>query len=253
MPKLIHERFDSLIKSVLAEYPEYGAFRVRNAVAEAARKEQIPEDELPSQRTFDKKVAFIKGDETVQKEITALRRVQWPESFGTEDLPWQSAVAVLDFLEVFPRLQINSGLGFGLLMDGQTRPTIRAAKWYWRLFLAAPEAPIDKRALMACMAAFTEVTKLGKFKYLYTRDLEDWLLFRPYPREGIPEEQTKVAIANYLASNKNRKGWVEQEDIYPNDDSPPTSLELLELGISQDQWNAYQDGTLKEYVEENNA
>jgi hypothetical protein len=189
----------------------------------------------------------------LQQELAALKRVNYPQSFGTPDLPWESASAVLGYIEIHPHLQLQLGVKFGLLMDGKPRPTTRAAKWYWRLFLAAPDAPVNTRGIYACIAAFAEITRQKKVQYLYQHEIEDWLLFQPWTRAGESDKETKKRKKFLEMSLDFRRNWVEENKPFPENNEAPTALELVELGIRPGQWEEYQKGNLTPYVEENDA
>jgi len=52
--------------------------------------------------------------------------VRWPENLG--DLPWEAATSILELL----RVMNETGAG---------RPTVRIARWCWRVWQAAPDIP----------------------------------------------------------------------------------------------------------------
>lgn len=98
--------------------------------------------------------------------------VHWPESFGTPELPWESAPAILAAIRTFP--------------EG-SRPTVRAAKWFWRLTLAglAPASP-GERLLWALLAVEYERSDAppeawrGLEQHLLQPEMEEPPIFSAY-------------------------------------------------------------------------
>jgi len=251
MPKKLDLRWEAIIMHVMADHPEYGGGRLTDRVQELGKAQGI-EQEAPVQRTIEARLRSSKIDKELQQSLASLRRVRFPHSFGTPDLPWEAAGPVMDFMVIFEDIQRGpEDERFGVLMNEEPRPTTRAAKWYWRLYLAAPTAPPELLGLMACKQAFAEVTRQEKFKYLYQCEVEDWLLFGPWqqidPATGELEsdETWKERSDSFQQSVAARREKANRpKRTYPDNDYPPTPLELVELGIRQDQWEKYQSDAL---------
>ena len=62
------------------------------------------------------------------------RVAHWPESFENRALPWEASQALIEQLRHWGRIH---------------QPTVHEATWFYRLTLAAPEAPIEVRAEFA--------------------------------------------------------------------------------------------------------
>jgi len=125
-------------------------FKRLKVEAEGLEKTGIPgamklSGEYPSERS----IARIKNNMWLHMsnlEKNAYRVLRWPESFGTPELPWEASAACLELLAFRDR-------------SGRLRPSARVAKWFYRLTLAAPEAPAFVRDFNATNLATSE--KLG--------------------------------------------------------------------------------------------
>ena len=68
----------------------------------------------------------------------------WPGSMENGALPWEASRAVLDLLRYRTEIEL-------------VPPTIREAQWFWRVTLAIPDAPIEKRQKIAMRIAIHEI------------------------------------------------------------------------------------------------
>jgi len=240
MPRLIHEEYEALLYQIMADHPEYGGVRIKNAMTETAKRYGIDE-KPPATRTIEKRVAKIKADAAAMAKVEALRRVRYPESFGDLDLPWESVPHILDFMTIYPSLQADPNL-VDIMVDGSYLPTTRAAKWYWRLTLAAPDSPQRSRCIMAFMSAFAEVTEKQEYKNLYNRNIESWLLFKPWVLQGETDNEGMRQRMKVYSEDIEYRQWYQfernqkKDKVVVIDQDPPTALELVELGIRPDQW-----------------
>ena len=92
--------------------------------------------------------ATIRDDELAAESagVPTLRPFRWPDSMGTELLPWEAGRAALDLL----RFRDEQGL---------ERPTVGEASWFWRLRQAAPTIPVEEGDLLAGWLAGADVLR----------------------------------------------------------------------------------------------
>jgi hypothetical protein len=98
-----------------------------------ATRNGIPDKDIPTVRQIDRikqpVVAKIKSSE--RPFIEAIDIFRWPDSMGTEQLPWQASTAALEFLTLCSTIPFHG------------RPTVADVVQFWQLRLAAPDAPLD--------------------------------------------------------------------------------------------------------------
>lgn len=125
-PSIITERLGKEITRLRLNPPYPGAKRIYDLLlsrrAELVQAGVIEEDyELPSpktvQRHLTKYVDSIPPDER-RRYLLA----RWPDAFGTQALPWESAGAVRELTAVLGRI-----------------PEISLATWYWKVRLRWPD------------------------------------------------------------------------------------------------------------------
>lgn len=110
--------------------------------------EELRRNDYPSERTIPAlKRRFY--DPLTPEEKGEYTWARWPESFSdTGPLPWEAAPAVLELIA-------------DCEWRGIGRPTVRHARWFYRLRLARPDLPKDKMAghthRLAAMLAGWEV------------------------------------------------------------------------------------------------
>lgn len=108
-------------------------------------------------------------DDFKPEALEVYRELRWPDSLDMPDLPWEAGRAVVELLAV----------------THPDRPTVREGIWYWRLRLAAPDAPARDVAVIAEGLAMRDGDDAA-------HSAEAWLVGRPW---SSPE-----AMAAYLAS-----------------------------------------------------
>ena len=91
---------------------------------------------MPSERTIGR--VSLPED---AHERALYERVYWPESFEHGALPWEAAEAVLELIA----------------FQEPKRPTVREARWFWRITQAAPGTRLAQRAGMAFNQSEAEV------------------------------------------------------------------------------------------------
>ncbi|MPZ99499.1 MAG: hypothetical protein GEU80_09230 [Dehalococcoidia bacterium] len=137
----------------------------RKVVRLAADEEAaIPNDERmrsPAERTVRDLVKAHRARSP--EERGPFRHVRWPETFISGLLPWEAARTVLDVLPINPERRITVGW----------------ARWYYRLCLAAPDAPRADLHWSATNIAQCEALELP----VDWRALECWLALSPWEGE----------------------------------------------------------------------
>lgn len=74
---------------------------------------------------------------------TGFQWVRWPKSFELGALPWEASAAVR---ELFLLTNGDEGVPFDQELK---RPTVRLARWFWRVTMARPDMSIEARLNLA--------------------------------------------------------------------------------------------------------
>lgn len=177
------------------------------AEAEAAGRGPAPSERWVYRAL--KEFADLSSSEQNQYELA-----RWPESFISGALPWESAATILELLRL-------------LLPD---RPTVRVARWFWRVTQAAPAADIGRREAIARELAADEV--LGPVQDNVARELEGWLAFRGWELDRpeldpFPGRHPAYPILGTLTleGNEEEAAEDENEDDYYDEAPPPPEVE----------------------------
>lgn len=138
-------------------------------------------DDYPTERTVYRIARRLEGLPKHERELNG--QLRWPKSFELGLLPWEASRACLDLL----LLRNEHPLGLG-------RPTVRQARWCWRLMLAAPDlTPSDAAPYATFLSTAELAAALGT-----PTDVEltiDWFLaYRPWTGQ---EEHERFAAAIY--------------------------------------------------------
>lgn len=137
----------------------------------SAEAEAMDRSDAPSESWIRKERRAFGGLDPDDRE--QYRYVHWPESFGTDELPWASAAALL------PELRWLRAL--------HARPSVRWASWFWRISLSAPAAVdlAQTRYLTGVMAALEVLELLGGDSAATWRKVEDRLVSDKPSEEAI--------------------------------------------------------------------
>lgn len=152
---------------------------------------RLGRNDYPSERTIPalKKRFYDPLPEGKKREYTLAR---WPESFITDDLPWEASATILELLQLY-------------LAEGeQHRPTVRAARWFWHVTQAMPRAPATERSAIAWVLTANELLG-GELPSDTARRLE--LLARSPGLPVLRVGQTDVTRAEII-SELMAKTWV---------------------------------------------
>ncbi len=129
---------------------------------------EMGRDDPPSERTLRR---LRRRWETLQAhERAQYGYVHWPETFEAGLLPWEASRAILDLIALYQ----DKGWG---------RPTVRMAKWYWRLASVLPDTPNEDRRpareQMARILAAIEASSKPRHDKL--RQIERYLAYALQP------------------------------------------------------------------------
>jgi hypothetical protein len=102
-----------------------------------------------------------------EHERKASGLLHWPRSFELGLLPWDAARTVLDLWRNWDE-------------TGRGRPTVRVARWYWRLMLADPTLDRALAELLASVLSANDVASLtGAQPIIDVRSIEQRLAYQP--------------------------------------------------------------------------
>lgn len=151
-------RWERLVYRALAANSRLSARQLREVLVRS-----YPGAEVPSERTIGR----IKKswDELPEDRKRLLQEVQWPQSMGTELLPWDASPAILELLGEY-------GTWMGV------RPEIGLASWFWRITQAAPDLPLNSRIAAARTLWAWEI--LGRPETSQIGELEEYLVYAPW-------------------------------------------------------------------------
>lgn len=145
--------------------------------------EQEGTEDYPSFSIVRKLVTeFNKMNPDDQREY---REFSWPQSMEAGIVPWEAGHALLDLL-------------VKLRKEHKNRPLNRNARWFWRITLAAPDAPIHTRWVFACSMALLEVR--GKLSEQEETAAVQWYLaFAPWRSGGARKEYVEAILDSWKA------------------------------------------------------
>jgi len=132
----------------------------------------------PSERWIEEKLK-TEWDDLSANEKQTYSAFHWPESMLSGALPWEAVPAAL---ELFAYMNTGNSRG---------RPSIRDARWFWRVTLAAPDISIGERE--SCSRGLAQLEARGHTP----KDLlflEAYLAFAPWR-----SEENKAAHDQYVA------------------------------------------------------
>src|SRR6266542_2464202 len=87
--------------------------------------------DYPAERSIRRIVADFRTKSTYEQHQA--ESFAWPESMLAGALPWEAARDALDLLRSRQEGEVK-----------RPAPTVRVAKWFWRLRMAAPTMPKDR-------------------------------------------------------------------------------------------------------------
>ena len=185
MPRSIHKEWRERLAQIFEEHPRWGPVPIE---AELLRlypdRDSWPQDEQPpAGRTIsDHKKAHFQQPES---ERALYRYLRWPETFEAGVLPWEAAAPLMQVLRA-------------RLVAGRRHVTVRWGRWYWRLYLAAPDAPPNTLSALARVISAHEV--LGLDMDRVWRAAEGMLAYR-YWESATRQTEYKAALDNSRVSS----------------------------------------------------
>jgi hypothetical protein len=158
------------VKELTEQNPRMSSRKITERLEQTAAK--LERTGCPSEKSVRN---IMKEHRATGPEVRRLYdQVLWPESFGTPELPWESASVVLEAIRVAEAGRYSSGAEEPPRGEPY-RPTVRMAQWIWRLALAEPGMhPLTQLGFSASLAAADSDTpeEAGKMH----RDIEGCLL-----------------------------------------------------------------------------
>lgn len=130
------------VYAATAQDPKMPADALADLLAAQARNEG--RDDFPSARTVARRQAEFRNLTAVEQEDYRLYFFPETHERASHDLPWESAAACLDLTE-------HLAERFG------RRPTVRLAKWFWRVTMARPGLVTENRYFAARWLAIWEI------------------------------------------------------------------------------------------------
>ncbi len=136
--------------------------RLQALVKEAPKNSGSP----PAARTIRDIVKEPRPAGIREEEFLSFR---WPQSMERGDLPWEASERCLELLRH---------------LQGE-RPSVRLAKWFWRVSLAIPNEPIGRRHALAQWLDTIEFFGVGFFdggppELAGLTEIDWFLAFRPW-------------------------------------------------------------------------
>ncbi len=130
MPARMDPQWIEKVKSIKAnERARWGAPRITRALEEEAAREG--RYDCPSERAVSSILRKIAAE-----DLREYRFLYWPDTFERGDLPWEASEAALELLALKE------------FAPGEARPSVRLARWFWRITQAAPRMlPAERRRL----------------------------------------------------------------------------------------------------------
>lgn len=202
--KRLRDPWEEPVRQIVSDHPSWGRREVREALTQHAAERGMSPVDVPSESTVGRIMADFRKAGPAQRRN--YERFRWPESLGTDDMPWEAGRALLDLLAYHDAHEMP-------------RPPNRLARWFWRVTLAAPDAPIEERLSVSIGLASGESVEdsvplsweerflaYAPWKDELNRDLlmlsllRSWLLGQEFlsPREGEAEVVESTFSDNLL-------------------------------------------------------
>lgn len=138
MPAKVDVDWEHRVKSIKATNRSWGAGRIcKQLQIEAAKRNRT---DAPSERWVG---GILRN--TSPEDLAEYPQFYWPESMGTEDLPWEASATVLELL--------REG---DVLLQEASQPSIQLVKFFWRVDQSAHDAPFWLRMGTAVLLHIAE-------------------------------------------------------------------------------------------------
>lgn len=172
---------------------------------------RIGRTDVPSPRSVGRiRKEFGELDEEDRRDYY---RFHWPASMEDGSLPWEASAAALELLR----------------MPTKSRPTISLVKWFYRLTLAVPDAPVEDRKNRAIFLAMNEAADSPSPRAKET--VEGWMIYQPWTSADAELEYQEAILAA----------------VVPDEQIPIASMDTIELGFWDSGPGAHDE--LRDYLE----
>ena len=154
MPLKTHDWWKHRIIEIKGINPDWGEIKLSNELEKIYKSGDFPREAgaPPVQRTIGR-IIKREWEPLSEQEKTLYRYFSWPESMERGQLPWEASSYALELVSHWRY---------------SPAPTVRMALWYWRVSLAAPDAPAVTRFGIAELLASAETIK--KYPDKLTKD-----------------------------------------------------------------------------------
>ena len=172
---------------------------------------RIGRTDVPSARSVGRvRKEFFEQPEQVRREY---HRLHWPESMENGSLPWEASAAALELLR----------------MPAKGRPPARLVKWFYRLTLAVPDAPLKDRKNRAIFLAMNEAADTSNPRGSET--VEGWMIYQPWTSADAKLKYEEAILAG----------------VVPDEQVPIASKDAIELAFWDSPPGAYDE--LRDHLE----
>ncbi len=179
MPLTTDIRWVELVKNTKADNPGWGVGRIAQKVRAEGERRGLSDP--PHERTIGR-ILRREWDPLSEEQQAQYRAFYWPESMECGDIPWEASVHCMELLGYLFHSSRRA--------EEYVRPTIRQAKWFWRVSMAVPDQELSEREAVARLFAIWEAVG-GRTKEV-TRSLEGFLTFAPWRSPENMQEYAKA-------------------------------------------------------------
>jgi hypothetical protein len=171
---------------------------LRKRLAKRMTEEEIPLEQLPSERTVGRiKREFWDEKVTPSTKRRQVRYVSWPESFVAGVLPWEAAPVCMELLNWYQAHPVHIAVIPGSAGRGNP-PMEETAVWFWRVTLAAPGLDLANRLMLAKHCEFPELTQDPDETERTFRAVESYLQMAPWKSPAHEKKYQKAIVSQEI-------------------------------------------------------
>ncbi|MFH1141999.1 MAG: hypothetical protein V1724_10165 [Chloroflexota bacterium] len=189
------------VRALITDEPRMGDAKIAaRLLVEAQEKGR---DDSPSARTVRRMREEFKTEPAHAQ--AQYRAFYWPESMERGDIPWEASVHCMELLGYLFHSSRAEEYG---------RPTIRQAKWFWRVSTAVPDLHLAERESLARLLAIWQA--VGELTKEATRSAEGFLAFAPWRSPENEQEYDKAIAEKVIPAMPETLGLdlVQSEKLY---------------------------------------